>query len=63
MMKLLYFEAKDNILRGRYPVSQEDCDRMAGLQAVITQKESTEELNADFGTAAYFKYGVYSVDL
>ena len=58
MLKLLYCEAKDNILRGRYPVSQDDCDKVAALQAFINLRERRDDekpLEVEFGSAAYFK--------
>lgn len=57
LLRYLYSEAKKNILVGRYPLSQEQCDLQAGIQAVITKKEKKEESSEDatFGTAAFFK--------
>jgi len=42
MSRLLYSEAKKNVLMGRYPLSRDDCDRLAGIQAVIMKKEGSE---------------------
>jgi FERM central domain len=40
MLRLIYSEAKKNILTGRYPISKEQCLELAGIQAVINEKET-----------------------
>lgn len=58
LLRYLYWEAKKNVLDGRYPFSSKECDAQAGIQAWITLKEmETDEqgVDAGFGTAHYFK--------
>jgi hypothetical protein len=52
MLHLLYHEAKKNVLSGRYPVPKELSFELAGIQAVIKQKESEDQALL---TAADFK--------
>ena len=42
MLSLLYHEAKKNVLSGRYPFTQDECDNLAGIQIYITDKEQQE---------------------
>ena len=35
MLKLLYHEAKFNVIEGRYVVQPEEYDQLAGIQALI----------------------------
>jgi len=43
MLCLLYHEAKKNVLSGRYPFTQAECDNLAGLHVLITVKEQQHE--------------------
>lgn len=38
ILRLLYLEAKENVIDSRYPVTPAECDYLAGLQALITFK-------------------------
>lgn len=58
LLRYLYWEAKKNILDGRYPFLSTQCDAHAGIQACITRREMEKDgqaVDADFGTAHYFK--------
>lgn len=63
MLELLYHEAKSNILNGHYPLSQDECDDRAALQAIITERELRAEKapsfelggGETFGSVSYFK--------
>ena len=37
ILKYLFYEAKENIIDGRYVVSQEEYDMLAGLLAVVNE--------------------------
>ena len=43
MLCLLYHEAKKNVLSGRYPFTQDECDSLAGIQILITDIEQRRE--------------------
>jgi len=43
MLCLLYHEAKKNVLAGRYPFTQDDCDLLAGIQALITDLQQQQD--------------------
>ena len=43
MLCLLYHEAKKNVLTGRYPLTQDECDDLAGLEVLITEEEQREQ--------------------
>jgi hypothetical protein len=58
LLSLLYNEAKKNILSGRYPISQKDCDKLAGLQAVISEKEGSRIPESDIERLDYFKKNI-----
>lgn len=60
MLHLLYHEAKKNVLSGRYPVPKELSFELAGIQAVIKQKESEDQALL---TAADFKWEVFPLIL
>ena len=49
MLCLLYHEAKRNILSGRYPFTQAECDMLAGIQALITDMQQQQHQH-DAGT-------------
>lgn len=42
MLCLVYHEAKKNVLSGRYPLTLDECDNLAGLQVLITDKEQQQ---------------------
>jgi len=42
MLCLLYHEARKNVLSGRYPFTQAECDTLAGLQILITAIEQVD---------------------
>jgi len=58
MLCLLYHEAKKNVLLGRYPFTQAECDNLAGLQILITAQEQQGMPVADPVEASpeYFRY-------
>jgi len=43
MVRLLYHEARKKVLSGRYPFTQDECDSLAGIQILITEKEQQQE--------------------
>lgn len=48
-MRLLYHEAKENVVDARYPISQKDCDFLAGLQALLKHRTwDREEHNEEY---------------
>lgn len=51
-MRLLYHEAKENVVDARYPISQSDCDFLAGLQALLKHRT----FNEDEHTEEYYRY-------
>jgi len=57
MLCLLYHEAKKNVLSGRYPFTQAECDSLAGLQILITALEQQDVRVAEpiEITAEYFR--------
>ena len=67
MLRLLYHEAKSNLLNGRYPVDEQEYYTRGTLSAVITYKElqasnnPSETVESDFGSPAYFKYVCFSI--
>jgi len=59
MLCLLYHEARKNVLSGRYPFTQDECDNLAGLQILITAKEQELELRVAEpveDSPEYFRY-------
>jgi len=42
MLDLLYHEAKKNVLSGRYPFTQDECDYLAGIQVLILDKDQQQ---------------------
>ena len=52
LLRLLYNEAKKNVLMGRYPLLQSECDTLGGIQAYIMQKERDV---ADVLTIGHFR--------
>ena len=54
VLKLLYHEAKEMVIDGRYPLKQTDYDYLAGLQALIRTGEYIEEKY----TPEYYRYYV-----
>jgi len=57
MLCLLYHEAKKNVLTGRYPFTQDECDALAGLQALVTdlQQQQDPELEPIDNSPEYFR--------
>ena len=53
LLRLLYAEAKENIIDARYPISQTDCDMLAGIQALIDHTVYLREEH----TAEYYRLG------
>lgn len=51
ILKLLYHEAKEMVIDGRYPLKQTDYDYLAGLQALIR----TGEYSSDTFTPDYYR--------
>jgi len=56
MLSLLYHEARKNVLSGRYPFTQDECDNLAGLQILITAKEEVRMAEPVEDSPEYFRY-------
>ena len=47
MLCLLYHEAKKNVLAGRYPFTQDECDTLAGIQVLISDQQQQQDTRPD----------------
>ncbi len=52
LTRLLFYEAKENVIDGRYPVDQEQYDMLAGLQCLI----QCRLFNSGQHTPEYYRY-------